>query len=117
MNRAVALLTLSLVVAGCDPSEPRHPDGPPGGPLGGPRDGGREGPPRRRAPPKEAVEACADLDDGETCSFRDGEHEIQGTCDAPPDEETLACRPNGPPPGGPHGPPPPGGPPGGPPME
>lgn len=62
--------------------------------------------PRRphRAPPPEAIEACANAKQADECSFKIHDHQIAGTCQPRPDDTSqLACRPNRPPP------PPPGG--------
>ncbi len=56
--------------------------------------------PERRGPPPEAMEACGDLAEGDSCSFtgRRGES-LTGSCFAPPrDEAVLACRPDNAPP-------------------
>jgi hypothetical protein len=58
-----------------------------------------------RAPPREALAACASLTADAACSFTLGSHSVSGTCATPPDGSALACRPSGPPPGH-HGPPP-----------
>src|ERR1700733_12562817 len=49
-------------------------------------------------PPKEAIDACASAKAGDTCSFTAHGHAITGTCEEPPNETTLACRPDHPPP-------------------
>lgn len=53
----------------------------------------------RGGPPPEAIDACADLSDGDACTFegRRGDSVI-GVCFTPPREEELACRPEGGPP-------------------
>jgi hypothetical protein len=48
-------------------------------------------------PPSEAFEACASSRDGDACTVKLPDREIQGTC-APFHDAGLACRPNGPPP-------------------
>lgn len=68
-------------------------------------------------PPQEAIDACANGKSGDACSFslpaRDDSgsaRTISGTCDTPPEQNTLACHPahmHGPPHGGSGGPPPP----------
>jgi len=61
-----------------------------------PEDGGRP-----HGPPPEAIEACADLAEGDTCSFTGRRNdEVKGTCMAPPQggDEELACAPEGGPP-------------------
>ncbi|MFT3773352.1 MAG: hypothetical protein QM820_48855 [Minicystis sp.] len=60
--------------------------------------------PPHHAPPPEAFTACDGKAKGDACSVQIHDHTLQGTCDAPPNESRLACRPNHPPP--PHGPPP-----------
>jgi hypothetical protein len=48
---------------------------------------------RHREPPPEAAEACADLEEGDACSF-DGHHgTVEGTCRLLPDSKDLACAP------------------------
>ncbi len=50
---------------------------------------------RHQGPPAEAIEACADLSQGDACSFlgrRD--EEISGSCAVVSDDE-LACAPEG----------------------
>ena len=52
---------------------------------------------QRRGPPPEAIEACADKSEGDSCGFsgRQGEA-VEGTCFAPPSEgKALACKPEG----------------------
>ncbi len=59
-------------------------------------------------PPQEAFDACASAKAGDACSFslppRDGNgsaHTVSGTCDTPPEQTALACKPahlHGPPP-------------------
>lgn len=51
----------------------------------------------RGGPPPEATEACANLSEGDACSFegRRGET-LEGECFMPPrGEEVLACKPEG----------------------
>jgi hypothetical protein len=55
-------------------------------------------------PPPEAYTACASKAAGDTCSATFHEHAMSGTCAA--FDEKLACKPDHPPRGGPHGPPP-----------
>lgn len=59
--------------------------------------GKRDG--KRRGPPPEAVEACANQSEGATCQFTGRRGEVQRTCITPPNgEQTLACAPqDGPP--------------------
>jgi hypothetical protein len=66
---------------------------------------GADGPPRH-GPPPEAFTACENKASGDACSVQLPDRTVSGTCDAPPGESRLACRPSGPPPGPPHGPPP-----------
>ncbi len=54
-------------------------------------------------PPQAALDACANLSQGDACSFTDRGHDLAGTCDAP-EGKPLACRPAGGPDGqGPQG--------------
>lgn len=48
----------------------------------------------RRKPPKEAVEACKALAQGQACSFAINGKKMDGACWAPADKP-LACRPKG----------------------
>lgn len=70
-------------------------------------------PPQRppHGPPPEAIAACANAKQADTCSFTIHDHTIDGTCQPRPDNTTeLACRPDHPPPrpgGDDKGPPPP----------
>lgn len=59
---------------------------------------------KRRGPPPQAIEACADQTEGEACSFTGGRsEEVTGTCIVPRrGEESLVCAPEGGPPNG-HG--------------
>ena len=59
---------------------------------------------KRRGPPPQAFESCADQTEGEACSFAGGRsEEVTGTCIVPPKgEESLVCAPEGGPPNG-HG--------------
>lgn len=64
----------------------------------------------RHGPPQEAIDACANLKADDACSFKLHDHDITGTCKAPPEHaDKLACRPDHPPPhhGGSDEPPPP----------
>ena len=57
--------------------------------------GGEDG--KRRGPPPEAIEACADKSEGDSCGFsgRRGE-DLDGICFVPPDDQgELACKPEG----------------------
>jgi hypothetical protein len=56
-------------------------------------------PPHRRAPPPEAIQACASKSSGAACTVTLPDRQVEGTCEAM--GETLACRP-----AHPHGPPP-----------
>ena len=60
-----------------------------------PGDGGRP-----HGPPPEAIEACADLSEGDTCNFTGRRNdEVKGTCIVPQDGDgLLACAPEGGPP-------------------
>jgi hypothetical protein len=53
--------------------------------------------PTRPSPPQEAFDACASAKEGDTCTVKHGDHEMQGTCATFP-ERGLVCRPSGPPP-------------------
>jgi hypothetical protein len=71
-------------------------------------------PRHHHAPPQEAIDACANAKSGDACTFtlpaRDGSgssHTITGTCGTPPEQTTLACKPDHPPPHGDHDRPPP----------
>jgi hypothetical protein len=56
---------------------------------------------KRRGPPPEAIEACADQAEGAACTFSGRRGDVSGSCIVPPnDEETLACAPEGGPPRG-----------------
>ncbi|WOJ92841.1 hypothetical protein R0135_13750 [Congregibacter variabilis] len=51
---------------------------------------------KRRGPPPEAIEACADLSEGESCAFSGRRGDMTGVCFAPPkDDAELACAPEG----------------------
>lgn len=69
-------------------------------------------PGRHRGPPPAALEACAELQSGDTCTVDTPEGERSGSCLVPPkdDDAPLACVPEGAPrpgePGAPGGPPP-----------
>ncbi len=52
-------------------------------------------------PPQAAFDACARSKAGDTCTVTFGDHTLNGTCAAGPDNQALACRPDHPP-----GPPP-----------
>lgn len=48
----------------------------------------------RRGPPKQAVEACASMIQGDPCDFEGRRGSVSGTCEAPADKP-LACMPEG----------------------
>ena len=50
-----------------------------------------------RKPPAEAFAACEGKSKGDECAFKHRDHEISGVCEAPPEGDALACRPNHPP--------------------
>ncbi|WP_414981672.1 hypothetical protein [Congregibacter sp.] len=55
---------------------------------------------KRRGPPPEAIEACANQSEGQACSFTGRRGDMTGVCFAPPKEDAvLACAPGGRPPG------------------
>ncbi|HVW24243.1 MAG TPA: hypothetical protein VHC69_02685 [Polyangiaceae bacterium] len=56
-----------------------------------------DAPPPPHGPPKEAVDACVNRAEGDSCTVTFGERSVNGTCEKAPSGE-LACRPNGPPP-------------------
>lgn len=95
MTNPIYLIPLALVVAACGPprhakhERPKHQQG-----AHGPK--GKRPPP----PPPEAIEACEKRSAGEACSFGEGDRATEGTCEAPPHDGALACRPAGPPPHG-----------------
>ena len=50
-------------------------------------------------PPQEAIDACAKLRDGDTCSFTHHGHNVDGSCRTGPDGSgALACAPKNMPP-------------------
>ena len=54
---------------------------------------------KRRGPPPEAIEACADQAEGAACTFSGRRGDVSGSCIVPPNgEEALACAPEGGPP-------------------
>jgi hypothetical protein len=55
-------------------------------------------PPGRCGPPQEALQACAGLQEGASCSFSLGGRALSGTCRTGPDGSTMACAPSQPPP-------------------
>jgi hypothetical protein len=52
----------------------------------------------RRAPPAEAIAACADLTEDAACSFSGHRGDVTGSCIVPPKGEELVCAPDGGPP-------------------
>jgi hypothetical protein len=58
--------------------------------------------PGGHGPPQVAVDACASLKAGDSCSFTIDGRAIDGTCRAGPDGRAVACAPNGFPMGPPH---------------
>lgn len=48
-------------------------------------------PPR---PPPQAIEACADLSDGDACAFESPRGAVEGVCWRPEASVPLACRPH-----------------------
>lgn len=59
--------------------------------------------PHHGPPPKEAVDACTSKAKGDACAFKIHDHDVTGTCFAPPDKTILACKPDHPPPHPPDG--------------
>jgi hypothetical protein len=59
-----------------------------------------DAPPRpHRGPPPEALQACAGLAEGASCSFTTPSgDELTGTCRSAPDGSSVACAPSQPPP-------------------
>ncbi len=49
----------------------------------------------RQGPPQEALDACANLTQGDACSFTLPNRTIDGTCITPPNSDALACAPQG----------------------
>lgn len=48
----------------------------------------------RRGPPAEAIEACSNLSEGDTCQFTGRRGDVSGSCSLPPsDDSVLACKP------------------------
>jgi len=56
---------------------------------GGP--GGRRG---HRGPPEEAIDACADLTEGDDCAFVVPERNLEGTCRSMRRSDEIACMPS-----------------------
>lgn len=53
----------------------------------------------KRRPPPEALQACAQKNSGDTCSFEGREKKtVEGTCFTPDSSKPLACKPTNPPP-------------------
>jgi hypothetical protein len=52
-------------------------------------------------PPAEAFSACEGKASGDACTVQLRDRAVSGTCDTPPGESRLACRPNDMPPPGP----------------
>jgi len=46
-------------------------------------------------PPREAIDACEDLNDDDACSFDSPHGAVEGSCWAPSDDLPLACKPEG----------------------
>jgi len=55
-------------------------------------------PPPHHGPPPQAFTACDGKAHGDACSVSFHGTDVSGTCDAPPGESRLACRPDHPPP-------------------
>jgi hypothetical protein len=93
---------LALGCSGGTP-DPHAPD-----PGGDPQAGGHH---RGGKPPQAAIDACKGKNSGDECTVSHDGHDKKGICGNPPDDiATLACRHDGPPPGGaqvPGGAPPP----------
>jgi hypothetical protein len=54
---------------------------------------------KRHGPPPEAIDACADQDEGAACSFSGRRGDVTGSCIVPGhDQDKLACAPEGGPP-------------------
>jgi hypothetical protein len=54
---------------------------------------------KRRGPPPEAIEVCADQAKGAACSFSGRRGDVTGSCIVPPqDQDELVCTPEGGPP-------------------
>lgn len=64
-------------------------------PLSQAQPGNRGG---HRGPPPEAIEACSGKSENDSCSFSGHRGTVEGTCITPPQEESLACAPEGGPP-------------------
>jgi len=46
-------------------------------------------------PPREAIDACQGLVDGDACSFDSPHGSLEGSCWAPSEDLPLACKPAG----------------------
>ncbi len=59
----------------------------------------QDGPPTQDGdhprPPREAIEACGGLIDGDACSFDSPHGAVDGSCWAPSEDLPLACKPEG----------------------
>lgn len=65
-------------------------------PPSAPSDAAQGGQGLRQGPPQEALDACASLTEGATCSFTQANgNTINGTCFTPPNLDALACAPQG----------------------
>ena len=57
------------------------------------------GPPPNGRPPQQAIDACSNKAEGDTCSVTFGDRTMDGTCrKGPGGDGPLACAPKGPPP-------------------
>lgn len=77
MKTALAFLLMGIFLTGAAWANDRRPPGP---------------------PPPEAIEACQDKAKGDACSFDGRRGAVEGTCQLPPQSESLACKPEGHPP-------------------
>lgn len=54
---------------------------------------------KRRGPPPQAIEACADQEEGAACSFSGRRGDVSGSCIVPPHkQDMIVCAPEGGPP-------------------
>lgn len=54
---------------------------------------------KRRGPPPQAIEACAEQEEGSACAFSGRRGDVSGTCLVPPrGEHALVCAPENRPP-------------------
>ncbi|NEX23207.1 DUF1566 domain-containing protein [Thiorhodococcus mannitoliphagus] len=75
-------IALSLIIGAAVPLASAQP--------GGDHGGGRRGP-----PPQEALDACADLSEQDSCQFSSPRGRVEGTCVLPPREDgILICAPD-----------------------